>query len=134
MDCDTQCIFSAEGNTLPETPGSALGVATYVLLHLIATLRGGSLAVGQVHSPVVASAACDGYGIAEYVGTALYDSERVGGESDAKGVAGCLCHVRGVCDPIMASNASGTANYRPGQVAARVGGRGIVAGVPTMAV
>jgi len=44
MDCDTQCIFSAEGNTMPDTPG---GVATYALLHLIATLRGASLAVAR---------------------------------------------------------------------------------------
>ena len=36
------------------------------------------------------------------------------------------------CDPIMASNATGTANYGPGQIAAVVGGRGVVTGVPTV--
>ena len=41
--------------------------------------------------------------------------------------------VAGECDPMMmASNASGTANYGPGQIAALVGGRGVVAGVPTV--
>jgi hypothetical protein len=132
MDCDTQCIFSAEGNTMPETLGSAAAVGTYTLLHLIATLRGASLAVGQVHSPVVASGACEGASTAEYVSIAIYDAETVGGESDAVGVAGGLFHVRGQCDPIMASNAGGTANYRPGQIAGVVGGRGVVAGVPTV--
>jgi len=131
MDCDTQCIFSAEGNTMPDTPGSAVGVASYALLHLIATLRGASLAVGQVYSPVVASGGCEGDGSAEYVSIALYDAEAVGGESEAVGVAGGLFHVSGQCDPIMASNASGTANYGPGQIAALVGGRGVVAGVPS---
>jgi hypothetical protein len=132
MDCDTQCIFSAEGNTMPDTPGSAVGVAIYALLHLIATLRGSSLAVGQVHSPVVASGACEGDGTAEYVSIALYDSETVGGASEATGVAGCFFHVRGECEPIMVSNASGTANYGPGRIAGFLGGRGIVAGVPTL--
>jgi hypothetical protein len=133
MDCDTQCIFSAEGNTMPDTPGSAVGVAIYALLHLIATLRGSSLAVGQVHSPVVASGACEGDGTAEYVSIALYDSETVGGASEATGVAGCFFHVSGECDPFMASNASGTANYGPGQIAGLAGGRGVVAGVPMLA-
>lgn len=44
----------------------------------------------------------------------------------------CFFHARGKCDPIMASNASGTANYGPRQIAALVGGRGVVAGVPTV--
>ena len=131
MDCDTQCVFSAEGNTMPETPGSAMGVASYALLHLIATLRGASLAVGQVHSPVVASGSCEGDSTAEYVSTALYDAELVSGESEANGVAGCLCHVRGACDPIMASNATGNANYGAGQISARVGGMGVSVGVLT---
>jgi hypothetical protein len=132
MDCDTQCIFIAEGNTMPDTSGSAVGVATYALLHLIATLRGASLAVAQVYSPVVASGGCGGDSTAEYVCIALFDAETVGGESEAVGLADCLFHVCGECDPIMASNASGTANYGPGQIAALAGGRGIVAGVPTV--
>jgi hypothetical protein len=132
MDCDTQCIFSAAGNTMPDKPGSAVGVASYVLLHLIATLRGASLAVVQVYSPVVASGACAGDSSAQYVCIALYDAETVGGESEAVGVAGGLFHVSGECDPIMASNASGTANYGPGQIAAFAGGRGVLAGAPTV--
>ena len=36
---DTQCIFLAEGTTMPEVTGSAVGVATYALLHLLAALR-----------------------------------------------------------------------------------------------
>jgi hypothetical protein len=40
MDCDTQCIFITEGNTMPDVPGSAVGVASYALLRLIVTLRG----------------------------------------------------------------------------------------------
>jgi hypothetical protein len=117
---------------MPDTPGSAVAVATYALLHLIATLRGASLAVAQVYSPVVASGGCEGDGTAEYVSIALYDSETVGGESEAVGVAGGLFHASGECDPIMASNASGTANYGPGQIAALVGGRGALVGVPTV--
>jgi hypothetical protein len=132
MDCDTQCIFSAEGNTMPDTPGSAVAIATYALLHMIATLRGASLAVGRVYSPVVAIGGCEGDGTAQYVSIALYDAETLGGESQAVGMADCLFHVCGECDPIMASNASGTANYGPGQNAGIVGGRGIVAGVPTV--
>jgi hypothetical protein len=132
MDCDTQCIFMAEGNTMPDTPGSAVAVATYALLHLIAMLTGASLAVGQVHSPVVASGGCEGDSSAQYVSIALYDAEAVGGESEAVGVAGGLFHVSGQCEPIMASNASGTANYGPGEIAGQVAGRGVVAGVPTV--
>jgi len=75
---------------------------------------------------------CEGDGTAEYVSVALYDAETVGGESEAVGVAGCLLHASGECDPIMASNATGTANYGPGQIAAVVGGRGVVTGVPTV--
>jgi hypothetical protein len=115
---------------MPETPGSAVAVATYALLHLIATLRGASLAVGQVHSSVVAFGGCEGDNTAEYVSIALYDAEAVRGESEAVGMAGCLFHAAGECDPIMASNASGTGNYGPGQIAALVGGRGVIAGVP----
>jgi hypothetical protein len=132
MDSDTQCIYSAEGNSMPDTPGSAVGVAAYALLHLIAALRGASLAVAQVFSPVVASGACEGEGSAQYVSVALYDAETIGGESEAVGVAGGLFHVSGQCDPIMASNASGTANYGPGQIAGLVGGKSVVAGVPTV--
>jgi hypothetical protein len=40
----------------------------------------------------------------------------------------------GECDPFMASNASGTANYGAGQIAGFLGGRGVVAGVPTVLV
>jgi len=117
---------------MPDTPGSAVGAASYGLLHLIAILRGSCLAVGQVHSPVVGSGTCEGDGTAEYVSIALYDSETVGGESEAVGIAGCLFHVRGECDPIMASSASATANYGPGQIGARAGGRGVAAAVPTV--
>ena len=60
-------------------------------LHLIATLQGASLAVGQVHSPVVASGACEGDGSAQYVSIAIYDSETVGDKSEAVGVAGGSC-------------------------------------------
>lgn len=132
MDCDTRCIFSAVGTTMPDTPGSAVGVASYALLHLIARLLGASLAVGRVHSPVAASGGCEGDSTAEYMSIALYDSETVGGESEAVGVAGGLFHALGECDPIMSSNASGTANYGPGQIAAHVWGRGVAAGVPTL--
>jgi hypothetical protein len=117
---------------MPDTPGSAVAVATYALLHLIATLRGASLAVARVYSPLVASGGCGGDGSAQYVSIALYDAESVGGESEAVGMAGCLFQASGECDPIMASNAIGTANYGPGQLAGLVGGRGVVAGVPTV--
>ena len=90
-----------------------------------------SLTVAQVYSPTVASGTCAGDGSAEYVNIALYDAETVGGESEAVGVAGCLFHVRGACDPIMASYASGTAYYQPGRIAGGLAGRGIAAGVPT---
>jgi hypothetical protein len=66
------------------------------------------------------------------VSIAIYGAETVGGESEAVGMAGCLFHASGECDPIMASNASGTANYGLGQIAGFLGGRGIVAGVPTL--
>ena len=117
---------------MPDIPGSAVGFARYALLHLIATLRGSSLAVGHVHSPVVASGGCDGDGSAQYVSIVIYDAESVGGQSEAVGFAGGLFHVEGECDPIMASNASGTANYGPGQIAGLANGRGVVAGVPVL--
>jgi hypothetical protein len=134
MDCDTRCIFLAEGTTKPDIPGSAVGFARYALLHLIATLRGASLAVAQVHSPVVASGACEGESTAEYVSIALYDAESVGGESEAIAMAGALFHAVGECNPTMASNARGTANYGPGQIGALVRGRSVVAGAPTLLV
>jgi hypothetical protein len=37
MDCDTQCIFLAEGTTMPEVRVPR-AVATYALLHLQAAL------------------------------------------------------------------------------------------------
>jgi hypothetical protein len=132
MDCDTQCIFSADGKTMPNTPGSAVAVATYALLHLIATLRGASLAAAQVYSPKVASGDCKGESTAEYLSIALYDAETVGGESEALGMAGGLFHAVGECNPTMASNARGTANYGPGQIGALVRGRGVLAGTPTL--
>jgi hypothetical protein len=134
IDCDTQCIFCAEGNTMSDTPSSAVAIATYTLLHLIATLRGASLSVAQVYSPVVASGDCEGESTAEYVSVALYDAEAVGGESEAIGTAGGLFHAVGECNPIMASNAKGTANYGPGQIGALVRGKSVVAGAPTLLV
>jgi hypothetical protein len=134
MDCDTQCIFCAEGVTKSDSPGSAVAIATYALLHLIATLRGASLAVAQVHSPVVASGDCEGESTAEYLSIAPYDAEAVGGESEAIGIAGGLFHAVGECNPIMASNARGTANYGPGQIGALVRGKGVVTGAPTLLV
>ena len=111
-----------------------MAIATYALLHLIATLRGASLAVAQVHSPVVASGDCEGESTAEYLSIAPYDAEAVGGESEAIGIAGGLFHAVGECNPIMASNARGTANYGPGQIGALVRGKGVVTGAPTLLV
>jgi hypothetical protein len=134
IDCDTQCIFCAEGDTKSDAPGSAVAIATYALLHLIASLRGASLAVAQVYSPVVVSGDCEGGSSAEYVSIALYDAETVGGGSEAVGMAGGLFHAVGECNPIMASSARGTATYGPGQIGALVRGRGVVAGVPRLLV
>jgi hypothetical protein len=134
IDCDTQCIFCAEGNTKSDAPSSAVAIATYALLHLIATLRGASLAVAQVYSPVVVSGDCEGESTAEYANIALYDAEAVGGESEAIGTASGLFHAVGECNPLMASNARATANYGLGQIGALVRGRGVVAGAPTLLV
>src|SRR5208283_679113 len=68
---------------IPDTLGSAVGAATYARLHLIAVLRGASLALARVYSPVVASGDCGGDGSAQYVSIAPYDAESVGGQAEA---------------------------------------------------
>jgi hypothetical protein len=83
---------------------------------------------------VAASGDCEGESTAEYGSIALYGAEAVGGESEAIGMAGGMFHAVGECNPIMASNAMGTANYGPGQIGALVRGRGVAAGAPTLLV
>lgn len=124
MDCDTACVFRAEGNTMPDTPGSAVGTATYALLHLVAAARGASLAAARVHAPVAATWACGGGGTARYVSIVLCDAESVEGGSLAVGLAGARFYVTGACSPIMASGAVGAANYGPGRLAGSAAGRG----------
>jgi hypothetical protein len=105
MDCDTACVFSAEGNTMPDTPGSAAAVATYEMLHLVAAARGGSIIVAQVYSPIDASGLCQGGGSAEYVSIQIYVAESVEGDSEAVGAVGGIFHALAQCSPIMASYA-----------------------------
>jgi hypothetical protein len=123
MDCETQCIFIAEGTTMPDVPGAAVAVATYAMLRLVAALRGSSLARAQVFSPIVATGSCEGGSAAEYVSIAIYGAEGVQGSSRALGAAGALFHACGECTPLAASSAAGTGNYHPGRLAGVGAGR-----------
>jgi hypothetical protein len=123
LDCNAKCIFKAEGVTTPDVPGSAVAVATYSMLRLVAAMRGSSLAWAQVFSPIVATGSCEGGSAAEYVSLTIYDAEGAEGGSEALGVAEAVFHVKGECTPRAASSAAGTGNYHPGQLAGSVVGR-----------
>ena len=123
LDCNAECIFQAEGTTMPDVPGAAVAVATYAMLRLVAALRGSSFARARVFSPAVVTGACLGGSTAEYVSIAIYGAEEVQGCSQALGAAGALFHADGECRPLAASSAAGTGNYRPGHLAGVGAGR-----------